>query len=172
MINNAYATQTILSILLNCKGKADIGWEPLKLRDFLVGLPHALKGLAINNNKAIRTALNNSARPEGIPAADERKKDEEFNHFITYIPIQGSVYKLDVLKGGPSKSGECGNNDQDWLCMVQRVIQEKIDKCAQNEINFNLMEVREITEIEKRIAIATAHEKGRKRKEPYDGCKM
>lgn len=135
MINNACTTQAILSILLNNNGRADIGPELQKLRDFSKCLPPILKGLAINNNKAIRTAPNKFTRPKTIVGAYEPKggdRDNKVYHFINFIPIRGSFYELDGLKGGLMKLGECGDNDQDWLRMVHPLIEERIDKYARN----------------------------------------
>ena len=54
-------------------------------------------------------------------AADEPKggdRDNKVYFFIKFIPIRGSLYELDGLKGGLIKLEECGDNDQDWLRMV------------------------------------------------------
>ncbi|KAF9611059.1 hypothetical protein IFM89_026939 [Coptis chinensis] len=106
VINNACATQAILSILMNCPD-VDIGPELSKLKEFTKNFPPELKGLAINNSEAIRSAHNSFARPE--PFVPEEQKE------------------------GPVSLGQCpgGQGDQEMYTAELKELQKKREHILQ-----------------------------------------
>lgn len=139
VINNACATQAILSVLMNCS-HVDIGDELKNLKDFSMAMSAKDKGYAIGNSDTIRVAHNSFARQEPFEV-EERKatKDDECFHFIAYIPFNGKLYELDGCQGGPIELADV--DDETWLPIAREEINKRIALYESKEVRFNLLAV-------------------------------
>ncbi len=94
-VNNACATQAILSVLLNATD-IDIGDELREFKSFALALDSESRGIAIGSSESIRTTHNSFARNEPFMTEEAKiafgEKEDVF-HFIAYIPFQGKVYE-------------------------------------------------------------------------------
>lgn len=142
VIENACATQAILSVLLNCRhSDLKLGHTLTELKDFCQGFDANMKGLTISNSPVIRSVHNSFARQqlfEFDPSSNN--KSEDSYHFIGYVPIDGRLYELDGLKPGPIDLGPIPN-DMEWTTVVKPIIEKRIQKYSEGEIHFNLMAV-------------------------------
>ncbi|KAI9145802.1 ubiquitin carboxyl-terminal hydrolase [Paraphysoderma sedebokerense] len=140
VINNACATQAILSILMN-NHDIELGEELSQFKQFTAEFPPDLKGLSITNSETMRTVHNSFARADPFVSeptvADE--KDDVF-HFVAYVPVNGVLYELDGLKDGPVNLGQIPPNTS-WVSMIAPIIQERIASYTSTEIRFNLLAV-------------------------------
>jgi len=138
VINNACATQAILSVLMNiADSSVTLGPTLQDLKEFCSSFDAGMKGLTLSNSDQIRTVHNSFAR-QTLFEFDSKKadKDDDVFHFVSYLPIDGRVYELDGLKAGPVDHGPCG---EDWTDAVRPVIEARIQKYKEGEIHFNLM---------------------------------
>jgi len=149
VINNACATQAILSILLN-SSHSDINLGPVlgEFKDFCSSFDSHNKGLALSNADQIRSVHNSFSRQTLFELDNKNtSKDEDVFHFIGYIPIDGRLYELDGLKEGPIDLGPVGGTDtgtggsQAWLEIVRPIIEKRMQKYSEGEIHFNLMAI-------------------------------
>ncbi|KAJ1801057.1 hypothetical protein LPJ59_000591 [Coemansia sp. RSA 2399] len=139
IIQNACATQAILSILMNRENDMDIGATLKNLRSFSIDLPPDMRGLALTNCDELRTVHNSFQRIESFLNDIHRPatEDDDVFHFVSYVPVNGRLYELDGLKPAPIDHGAT----DDWLTDVSSVIQNRINEYSQTEIRFNLMAV-------------------------------
>lgn len=140
VINNACATQAILSVLLNVKHPdLKLGETLNDFKEFTQSFDAFNKGLALSNAATIRGVHNSFARQTLFELDNSKSsKDEDVFHFISYVPINGRLYELDGLKEGPIDWGETGDN---WFDVARPLIQRRIKKYSEGEIHFNLMAV-------------------------------
>jgi ubiquitin carboxyl-terminal hydrolase L5 len=144
VVNNACATQAILSIVFNSR-TIDIGPELSFFREFTSSFSASDRGLAISNSEVLRSCHNSFAPQhqfvvESNPFDDSEK--EEPYHFVSYIPVDGKVYELDGLQPGPLEHGAYGGDAGDWLDVVSPVIGARMAEYSdEGEIRFNLLAV-------------------------------
>lgn len=160
VINNACATQAIVSILLNTTHPDVFLGETLaEFKEFTQSFDAAIKGLALSNSEVIRQVHNSFARQQMFEFdAKSSTKDDVF-HFVSYVPVHGRLYELDGLRDGPIDLGPC--NQDDWIGVVRPVIEKRMQKYCEGEIRFNLMAIvsdrkkiyeKKISELQKKLS--------------------
>jgi len=142
VINNACATQAILSALMNITDPAvKLGPTLQELKEFCSSFDAGMKGLTLSNSDQIRTVHNSFARQTLFEFdAKAATKDDDVFHFVTYVPIKGRLYEIDGLKAGPVDHGAIAEGS-DWMDTVRPIIEARMQKYTQGEIHFNLMGV-------------------------------
>ncbi|KAJ5211046.1 Ubiquitinyl hydrolase UCH37 type [Penicillium cf. griseofulvum] len=148
-IQNACGTQAILSVILNHDNPPaptppiPLGDELRSFKDFTTGFPPELRGEALSNSEAIRSAHNSFARASPFSDETARPQDDEKGadvyHFIAYTPVNGTLYELDGLQPYPISHGECGMGE--FPEKVIEVLQRRIARYPPEETHFNLMAV-------------------------------
>ncbi|XP_036309332.1 ubiquitin carboxyl-terminal hydrolase isozyme L5 isoform X2 [Pipistrellus kuhlii] len=141
VINNACATQAIVSVLLNCTHQdVHLGETLSEFKEFSQSFDAAMKGLALSNSDVIRQVHNSFARQQMFEFdAKPPTKEEDAFHFVSYVPVNGRLYELDGLREGPIDLGACSQDD--WISAVRPVIEKRIQKYSEGEIRFNLMAI-------------------------------
>ncbi|KAG6452211.1 hypothetical protein O3G_MSEX007509 [Manduca sexta] len=142
VINNACATQAVLSILMNCRHPdLVLGPELQQLREFSMSFDPRMRGLTLSNSTVIRNAHNSMAQQTLFELEHKApSKDDVQYHFISYMPIDGRLYEMDGLRDGPRDYGAI-SPQTDWLDLVRPIIMDRINYYTEDEIHFNLMAV-------------------------------
>ncbi|KAK9469653.1 ubiquitin carboxyl-terminal hydrolase [Lipomyces arxii] len=141
-IQNACATQAILSILLN-RSELELGPTLTGFKRFVSEFDPDLRGDTISNSQVIRETHNSFSRP--TPFIDETKPqreatdDDDLYHFIAYVPVNGKLYELDGLQPHAISHGQC--TDEQFPELVIDVLQRRIARYPEGEVRFNLLAV-------------------------------
>ncbi|XP_073500203.1 ubiquitin carboxyl-terminal hydrolase isozyme L5 isoform X1 [Phyllobates terribilis] len=141
VINNACATQAIVSILLNTTHPdVHLGETLSEFKEFTQSFDAAMKGLALSNSEVIRQVHNSFARQQMFEFdAKSSTRDDDAFHFVSYVPVNGRLYELDGLREGPIDLGPCSHDE--WIAVVKPVIEARMQKYCEGEIRFNLMAI-------------------------------
>lgn len=140
VINNACATQAILSLLLNLNHEdIKLGNTLTNFKEFCQCFDPYNKGLTLSNASQIRMVHNSFARQTLFELdMKNQNKDEDVYHFVGYMPIAGRLYELDGLREGPIDLGEI-KPEQNWIDVVRPIIEKRMQRYSDGEIHFNLM---------------------------------
>lgn len=141
VINNACATQAIISILLNCNHEdVTLGENLSSFKEFSKQFDPALKGLSLSNSDVIKQVHNSFSRQQMFEFDQSMKDDDKDSyHFIAFMPINGRLYELDGLKEGPVDLG--ATSYENWLNHCRPVIEKRMQKYSAEEIHFNLLAI-------------------------------
>ncbi|KYK59731.1 ubiquitin carboxyl-terminal hydrolase 2 [Drechmeria coniospora] len=137
-IQNACATQALLSVLMNKTTELDVGAHLKDFREFTMELPPEFRGEALSNSDLIREVHNSFAR--SVPFADETGRTgapADAFHFIAYTHINGTLYELDGLQPAPITHGPCDADS--FPAQLVAVLQRRISRYDATEIRFNLL---------------------------------
>ncbi|KAH0477022.1 MAG: uncharacterized protein KVP18_004925 [Porospora cf. gigantea A] len=123
VVNNACASQALLSVLLNAE-HVDLGPTLSDFKAFAIACDPETRGLCIGNSDEIRQVHNSFASKTGVAFEGEAPDDEAF-HFVAYVPAAGGVVELDGLSRGPIL---CGKTDGgSWASLAMTAVREKIE---------------------------------------------
>lgn len=160
VIQNACATQAVLSLLMNLQPEdneaakslgaqeVDIGEQLTNFKLFVDSFDSEMKGEVLTNSEEIREAHNSFSRP--TPFFDDKNDDKDKDrdeendglyHFIAYKPINGLLYEFDGLHPAPIV-----HNDSSTPCtvenfpqMLSEVLHRRIDRAPEGDLRFNLL---------------------------------
>ncbi|KAK9349370.1 ubiquitin carboxyl-terminal hydrolase [Lipomyces starkeyi] len=141
-IQNACATQAILSIVLN-RSDIQLGSALTEFKAFVEGFDSELRGETLSNSELIRLTHNSFSRP--TPFVDETQPqrqagdDDDLYHFIAYLPVNGTLYELDGLQPYPISHGAC--TDETFSEKIVEVLYRRIARYPEDEVRFNLLAV-------------------------------
>lgn len=165
MIQDACATQAVLSLLLNIQSEdqeactdavpISIGPTLSQFKEFVNSFDAELKGEAISNSDEIRAVHNSFSRPTPFYDDKDNKKDrdnqDEENdglfHFIAYKPVNGKLYEFDGLHPYPIVHEFSDDAGKQTACHVNstfpkqlaHVLATRIARAPAGDLRFNLI---------------------------------
>ncbi|KFY24643.1 hypothetical protein V493_05118 [Pseudogymnoascus sp. VKM F-4281 (FW-2241)] len=153
--SNACATIALLNIAMNTRG-VDLGPTLNSLKDFSMPLTPALRGYTVGNHDYIRRIHNSFSRKMDMLNSDlflsndvtskaklpgktakNVEQEEAGFHFISLVPIDGKLWKLDGLERQPMNLGEYDGDD--WMGLARSIIEKRMQKYDGDQFQFSLL---------------------------------
>ena len=142
IINNACATQAILSILMNLP-HINIGPILQQFKNETMPLTPQKRGEAIGKNEIIRKVHNDFAQPA---EALEQRISEKYKHlpggkayhFVSIVPYNGILLLLDGFNESPLI---LGGADEDWVNEVMKPFFEGLISVMQGNLEFTVLAI-------------------------------
>ncbi|KAF2466490.1 cysteine proteinase [Lindgomyces ingoldianus] len=157
---NSCATLAILNILLNLKG-VDIGDHLQQFKEYSQGLTPYQRGQALSSFEFVKRIHNSFAKKQDMLQEDQRLAlkvaktqksrrmwredrrkstdsaesiEDNANHFIAFLPIDGEVWKLDGMDAQPTSIGKF-KDEYDWISIVAGKIGAVMQAAGDNDYN-------------------------------------
>jgi len=86
--------------------------------------------------KANKNSRRKVAKKKASKKKKKKEEDEAGYHFVAYVPISGSVWRLDGLQRQPVNLGEHGD---DWISIARDNISQRIGQYEDGDIEYNLL---------------------------------
>ncbi|MCJ1477144.1 hypothetical protein MMC13_005815 [Lambiella insularis] len=156
-VGNACATVALLNIVYNIPN-IDLGLPLQSFRDFTAEFPPALRGDAIGKFEFVRNVHNSFVRKIDMLNIDlqmqydygaakkplKKKGGKAVNdatafHFIAFIPVDGTLWKLDGLEKQPHSLGTVSSSD--WLGQVKPDLEARMTEYNDEQIDFAILSV-------------------------------
>lgn len=160
VIPNSCATNALLSVLMNCHERINLGSVLLKFRDMTINMSPEKRGLALGNMPELADAHNKRARylrsdnhgnnnnlyhnvaaslnmtsARSLFNENDQEADETY-HFVSYLPIGDGLYELDGLQPYPIRHGIVDGDN--WTKSCLNIIRNRM---LQKSDHYSLMAV-------------------------------
>ena len=73
------------------------------------------------------------------PSMSASAEKEDAYHFVTYLPVAGSLYELDGLQSAPRRHGAVPEGGQGWMDEARKVVRERIESYPMGAVRPSLM---------------------------------
>ncbi|KAH8791490.1 hypothetical protein BGZ57DRAFT_784675 [Hyaloscypha finlandica] len=95
------------------------------------------KWVKANKTPKKKIATKKASKKKTVKKRRRRKDEDEAGyHFVAYVPINGSVWRLDGLQRQPVNLGEHG---EDWVSLARDNIMQRIGQYEDGDIEYNLL---------------------------------
>ncbi|KAF2433821.1 ubiquitin carboxyl-terminal hydrolase, partial [Tothia fuscella] len=167
---NACGTIALVNIVNNIP-EVDLGEQLKHFKDDTMDLDPMERGRRLDKFDHLKAIHNSFARKIDILQLDlglwqdreaakkptESVKDVYDNdsayHYVAYMPIDGTIWKLDGLDDSPQNLGECDH--ETWLNITAPLLQERMAEFSAAGVNFNMMALVKDPFIEQRLDLAS-----------------
>ncbi|KAI7862792.1 hypothetical protein BDF14DRAFT_1885696 [Spinellus fusiger] len=129
---NAYAMDALLSVLLNCSHRLEMGSLLTEHKNTTRDCTPWIKGMRIANSSTLRNIHNTISKARPYHA-------KTHYHVISYIHYDGFLWELDGFKKSPLRLAPC--TESSWFTVVSQELKCKSDILQRHHIPFTAWSV-------------------------------